>query len=215
MPTRLAKANDDNNVWGVINNDYMRTLLGSNEYISIELNGLNPPSINQYTRFQFYNTSTSYTIGSSALTGNNNYPAGYTPTYNISEAIFEDNSSRTFTWGSEGFPSTYVASTPYYFICTGGKDGGSSDIGLGSYALTTIAPTLQINKGGYYTSTGGKALASFITSSGSTSFFGFSVYSVDQNKNIDEKNYFMNSNFEVAQQGTSFSNPASNTYTLD
>lgn len=164
MPVRLGKANSDRNVW-ITNNDYMRTLMGAQEFISVELNGNNPPTVKQYTRFSIYKTDNSYTISDQASTGNNSYPAGTTPTYLLAEAVYEDSADRTFAWGSGNFPAQ--SDGTWYLYCTGSNDTDVAGRGKGIYgASKTETPSLSRQKGGYYSSSGYRILASFDSASG-------------------------------------------------
>lgn len=163
MPVRLQKAGSDINVWGLTHNDSHKVLLGEGEYIEIENNTPNPPTIKQYSRFFYYNTDNSYTIASGTATGNNVYPQNTTPTYLLADAIYEDGADQTFIWNSGNFPVQSAAT--FYLYCVGGEDTDATSKGKGTYGASTNAPTYSYEKGGWY-SNDGRVLAKFTSSGG-------------------------------------------------
>ena len=142
----------------------MKTQLGEGEYIEVSPNINNPPRIERYTRFTFYDTDDSYTIPAGA-TGNNTYPTGDTPTYLAAEAIYEDAAARTFAWSSGNFPAQTDGT--WYLYCDGAEDVDETSKGKGTYgASKTETPTWSYAKGGYYSAAGYRILAEFTSASG-------------------------------------------------
>jgi len=162
--THLPVYNSDINAWITFNNYFN----SQKEYLSISLNSSNPPTVNQYTRFNFYK-STSATILSAVATGNSEYSAGASINYLINEAIYEDSAARTFTWNTGNFPnSTTLSASTYYLYCNGSTNQGSTTIGKGCYGVSTNIPSYSYQKGGWYSTNDYRVLASFIYSTAST-----------------------------------------------
>ena len=119
MATHCQKQNSDDNCFGMVHNDFHRTLVGAGDWLYVVANGNNPPTVKQYTKFQLWATDASYTIAASPATGNNCYPISTTPTYYLGQAIYEDGADVTFTWGGtvrgETLPS--ISNTTWYLVC--------------------------------------------------------------------------------------------------
>ncbi len=165
---RLGKVNSDINIWGLTHNDYHKTLVGHGEWISIVANGNNPPSVSQYTRFQFYDTDTSYTIPLVPPTENNVYSNNNSDAYFCAQAIYEDIGIRNFTWGGGAtFPAQ--SDGTWYLYCYGSYDVATGDLyrGRGNYGVSkTETPIYSEQKGGYYSANNNRVLAAFTSSSG-------------------------------------------------
>lgn len=169
--THLPIYNSDINAWITFNNYFN----SQKEYLSVSLNSSNPPTVNQYTRFNFYKT-TSATLLSTVATGNVEYSAGANINYLINEAVYEDSAARTFTWNAGNFPnSTTLTASTYYLYCCGSTNQGSTTIGKGCYGVSTNIPSYSYQKGGWYSTADYRVLASFIYSTGST-FGELNVY---------------------------------------
>jgi hypothetical protein len=169
MATHLQKPGSDVNVWGVAHNDYHKVLLGEGEYIEVLANANNPPTIKQYTRFQLYATDASYTIPASPSTENNTYPANSTPTYLMSQAIYEDGADVTFTWSGTVRGEVLPAQSDgtWYLVCKNQLDTDATTKGQGVYTVSkTETPTWSYQKGGYYSASGYRVLAEFTSTAG-------------------------------------------------
>lgn len=169
MSTHLGKHDSDINCWGAVHNDYHRTLLGTGEWISVEANANNPPTVKQYTRFQKYATDATYTIPATPSTDNNCYPNNTAPTYLLSQAIYEDGADVTFTWSGATRGETLPAQSDgtWYLVCKNQYDSSASTKGQGVYTVSkTETPTWSYEKGGYYSTSGYRVLAAFTSASG-------------------------------------------------
>lgn len=166
MSTGLLKAGVDVNNWLKFNN-FFYAQTQNNEYLDIQLNSNNPPTVKQGTRFVFYNTDNTFTIPNST-TGDNEYGANDTITYLVNEAIFEDGGDLSFTWAGSVRGETIATQSDntWYLYCTGSYNQDQTTIGQGVYNFSTNAPTYSEVKGGWYSSDG-KVIAKF-TSSGGT-----------------------------------------------
>lgn len=156
MPSRFPKATSDIKVWGLTLNDSLRLLQLTNK-INITANSNNPPTVKAGTMFTFYRTDT-YLTPLSPATGNNVYPVNTSITYPINDVIFE-TTDRTFTWNNGGFPAI-ANSRIYYLHCSGGEDTDATSQGKGVYGASTVAPTYDTTKQGWYNASG-KVLCRF------------------------------------------------------
>lgn len=156
MPTRFPKTTSDIKVWGLTLNDSLRLLQLTNK-INITANSNNPPTVKAGTMFTFYRTDT-YLTPLSPATRNNVYPVNTSITYPINDVIFE-TTDRTFTWNNGGFPAI-ANSTIYYLHCSGGEDTNATSQGKGVYGASTVAPTYDTTKQGWYNASG-KVLCRF------------------------------------------------------
>ena len=161
MPTRLPKSASDIKIWGVLLNDAVRSLMLISK-LNIVANGNNPPTVMAGTMFGVFKTD-SYLTPLTPPTGNNVYPVNTTITYPVSESIFE-LTNRTFGWSSGGFPAI-ANSTVYYLHCTGGEDVDATSQGKGVYGASTVKPTFDDTKQGWY-NVSGKVLCRFFVDSG-------------------------------------------------
>lgn len=172
MATQLPRYEIDKNNWVKLNNLF-KSLTNTIEYIEIVLNGNNPPTVKQNTRFLYYEAN-NRTLSSAEVTGDNEYSAGATVESLESHGIFEDSADRTFAWSAGDFP---VQSDGTWFLyCDGSLDTDSTTIGKGNYgASKTLTPVWNQKKGGWYdAATDEKILASFTSTSGTVA--ALSVY---------------------------------------
>lgn len=170
MSTHIQRQSSDKGVWGAVHNDFHKVLNGGYEFIDIQLNGNNPPSIKQGTRFQVYKDSifTSPAIA----TGNANYPASTSITYNLSHAIFEDSADVTFTWNSTPRTESIPAQSDgtWYIYVRGSYDSSYSTKGQGIYGFSkTETPTYSAYRGGWYSASNLRILGQFTSTSGTVS----------------------------------------------
>lgn len=156
MPVELSKYLDYEYCWGLSHNDSHRMYRNVNEIYDLSLGSTTPPTVLQYACFSVHQES-SATISTSA-SGNNCYPASTTLGYYNAQAIYEDESDRSFLWGDSGF--TLTNASTYYLACSGAEDVSSTSKGMGSYNATTETPSYDKSKGGWYNSNG-KVLGEF------------------------------------------------------
>ena len=140
----LARKNSHNNVWGLMNNDYMQTI--QNEKIIIEKNGNNPPTVKSGTHFQLYDMDTK--LVEDDATYNNSYPRNTSIEYYSPKFVFE-KADKTFSWGGGEFPS--ISDGELYLFCYVIEVSYNSfaSRGSGSYGATKTAPSFSNEKGGW------------------------------------------------------------------
>lgn len=156
MPSRIPKAAADIKIWGLALNDALRIIQGQGKII-VALNGNNPPTVKQGTKFWVYKEDT-YLTPSSPVTGNNVYPVDTSITYPVSEAIFEP-ADRTFAFGDTNFPAAIGASKTYYLWCSGAEDTDEDSQGRGTYGMDETAPTWSDDNNGWYNASGYRVIA--------------------------------------------------------
>jgi len=167
----MGKTGSDINSGMISHNDFHNTLLGGHEEIMIETNANNPPTIKAYSRFSIYATSSDYTIPNGTDTENLTYPQNTTPSYLNAQAIYE-GADVTFTWNSvkRGATIPVISDGTWYVYCSGAYDLDATSKGQGVYNFSkTETPTYSHQKGGWYSASGYRVLASFVVASSAVS----------------------------------------------
>ncbi len=176
----IGRYNDDTWNWGVSHNLYHRALLAGYEYIDIQLNGNNPPTLKQNSAFQIYKEVNR--ILSTDASGNTVFPAGQTITNYEGEATYTPT-DQSYTWDSTNCLSTGVDAT-YYMYCRGSEDITSTSLGRAYIGISSTKTFTYNSAKGIvpYSTDNERALCKFTMASNTLS--GLEVFNKTNRKDI-------------------------------
>jgi len=176
----IGRYNDDTWCWGVSHNLYHRALLAGYEYIDIQLNGNNPPTLKQNSAFQIYKEVNR--ILSTDASGNTVFPASQTITNYEGEAAYTPT-DQSYTWDSTNCLSTGVDAT-YYMYCRGAEDITSTSLGRAYIGISSTKTFTYNSAKGLvpYSTDNERALCKFTMLSNTLS--GLEVFNKTNRKDI-------------------------------